>query len=210
MKSDRTRRFPSKFVLRPAKPDEILTASSGALRNSGFVDYEWKSGSIRPVPRGLYCPEIFGPLEGTLEADDRRERFGHIELMMTLNHPWFGTPFRYVPVVPPGYRRFGVTPEGVPCEHDLARLYGGLLAANAILQNLMKLGAPPDVLKPERNRLVTELARLMDNEACGEGVYQEDGRAPRGLAAHLVTDDPVALPVWLFAIGLVAERRSRG
>src|SRR5262249_41520899 len=127
--------LPDRFVLHVATSNDVLAVSSGALRHAVFVEdhYTHHNSGLRPEKGGLYCPEIFGPVDGPLEDDRRRDQFGHIELATTMRHPSFGSPLRHIAVLPPGYRRFQRTPEGGLVDHDLKSLYGRLIAINARL-----------------------------------------------------------------------------
>jgi DNA-directed RNA polymerase beta' subunit len=200
-------RLPDRFVLRTATSDDVLAASSGVLRNATFVEdhYRGGEGGLRPEKGGLFCTQIFGRLDGSLEDDRRCDRFGHIELAKTMRHPWFETPLRHLAVLPPGYRRFQRTPEGGLAEHELTELYGRLIAINARLKRLVELGAPPPVVANDENEVRKDLARLFDNEGCGDEMFVANGRPLRGLAAHLETDDRDELGALLLAIGVVGR-----
>jgi DNA-directed RNA polymerase beta' subunit len=97
---------------------EALALSSGVVVKPDSYNYR----TMLPERRGLYCEDIFG--EATLsvesaarqgivrralrlDADDRKDRWGHIELPETIPHPLQNDAvFAHVMVVPPLYRRF--------------------------------------------------------------------------------------------------------
>ncbi len=199
--------LPNRFVLRPTTTEDIHAVSSGPLRHAVFVQdhYAIRRAALRPVKGGMFCTEIFGQLDDSLELDRRTHRFGHIELAVPLRHPWFDVPVRHVAVLPPGYRPFRRTPEGALGMHDLSELYGRLIEINAQLKRLLELGAPAELLERNEGELAKDLARLIDNEGCGHDMFVADARPLRGLAAHLNTEDPEALGAVLFAIGVVAR-----
>jgi DNA-directed RNA polymerase beta' subunit len=95
--------------LRLASPEQIRGWSSGEVTQAAGCHP--RSG--RPVPGGLFCEEIFGPLaewrcrcghmrgekarrrpcprcaSPVLERRGRRRRMGHVELAAPVAHPWF-------------------------------------------------------------------------------------------------------------------------
>src|SRR5262245_42057870 len=198
--------LPDRFVLRAATSDDVLAISSGALRHAVFVEHHYtvREGGLRAEKGGMFCTEIFGPLDGKLEEDARKDRFGHIELAVPMQHAWFGTPLRHLAVLPPGYRPFQRTPEGGLVPHDLTDLYGRIIALNARLKRYLELGAPQKIIANDENEMRKDLARLFDNEGCGDEMYVSSSRALRGLAAHLGTEDREELGALLVAIGAVA------
>ncbi len=90
-------------------PEGVRGLSSGEVTKHHTID----AGTWRPVPGGLHCQKIFGPLQrGTcgcgvfhknwkkqkyctvckvefVDPRERRRRFGHIELTVPVVHPWY-------------------------------------------------------------------------------------------------------------------------
>ncbi len=112
MKKD-TAKF-SKVIISLASPDAIKDRSYGEVKKPETINYR----SLRPEPDGLFCERIFGPVKDyecacgkykrirykgiicdrckveVTEKKVRRERTGHIELMVPVVHIWY---FRTTP-----------------------------------------------------------------------------------------------------------------
>jgi len=97
--------------LRPMNDAEVLAVSHGAVANASLLDMR----TLRPVPGGLLCPEIFGPYRDKECVCGKRykpwllgqacsqcgrklvapwqcaRRLGHIELPAPVVHPWYLT-----------------------------------------------------------------------------------------------------------------------
>jgi hypothetical protein len=86
--------------------DGVRATSSGAVTKPDTYNYR----TFLPVPGGLYCEAIFGPVGWTTASagigiDTRADRWGHVEL--GLPTPWGAGPQRSVIlVVPPAHRAF--------------------------------------------------------------------------------------------------------
>ena len=104
----------SKITIGLASPEEIKTASSGEVLKPETINYR----TYKPERDGLFCEKIFGPVKdyechcgkykrirykGTTcdrcgvevtEKKVRRERMGHIELVVPVAHIWY---FRSLP-----------------------------------------------------------------------------------------------------------------
>jgi DNA-directed RNA polymerase beta' subunit len=98
------------------------------------------------------------------------------------------------------------TPEGETRPHDLTTLYGRLIALNARLARLVELGAPEQVWMADKAELAKDVARLFDNEGCGEDALLESGHPPKGLAAGLGTNDAQKLAAILMCLGIKAVK----
>ena len=99
----------SSIIIGLASPSEILSMSHGEVTSPDTVNYK----TYKPAPGGLLCERIFGPSESwscyckkyngirfknirceicgveVVDRRVRRERFGHIELVTPVVHPWF-------------------------------------------------------------------------------------------------------------------------
>jgi len=210
MSADSNQRLslPESFTLAPATAEDVLAVSSGVLRKAVFVEdhYSMRDGALRPARGGLFCEDIFGALDGSLESDRRVDRFGRVPLAIPMNHPWFDVPVKELAVLPPGYRPFVRTPEGELRPHDLTTLYGRLIAINARLIRMIELGAPEHVVQGDKKELALDLARLFDNEGCGEDTLMQSGHPPKGLASKLGTKDEHELAALLLCLGIKAVK----
>lgn len=99
--------------------DESRTVSSGAVTKPDSYNYR----TMQPEPHGLYCEEIFGKASLSvatganavgvvrrqirLEADERKDRWGHIDLTEPIPHPLRkNAVIEVIFVAPPAYRKF--------------------------------------------------------------------------------------------------------
>jgi len=104
----------SKIVIGLASPEEILERSSGEVIKPETINYR----TYKPERDGLFCERIFGPVKDfechcgkykrirykgivcdrcgveVTEKKVRRERIGHIELVVPVSHIWY---FRSLP-----------------------------------------------------------------------------------------------------------------
>ena len=104
----------SSITIRLASPDEILERSYGEVLKPETINYR----SYKPERDGLFCERIFGPVKDyecycgkykriryrgivcdrcgveVTEKKVRRERMGHIKLVVPVVHIWF---FRSLP-----------------------------------------------------------------------------------------------------------------
>ena len=104
----------TKITVSPASPDEILSNSKGEVLHAETINYR----SFKPEMDGLFCEKIFGPTKDwechcgkyrriryrdivcdrcgveVTEKRVRRERMGHIKLVMPVAHIWY---FRSLP-----------------------------------------------------------------------------------------------------------------
>jgi DNA-directed RNA polymerase subunit beta' len=104
----------SKIVIGLASPEEILERSSGEVIKPETINYR----TYKPERDGLFCERIFGPVKDfechcgkykrirykgivcdrcgveVTEKKVRRERIGHIELIVPVSHIWY---FRSLP-----------------------------------------------------------------------------------------------------------------
>jgi hypothetical protein len=112
---------------RALRADEVLALSSGAITKPDSYNYR----TMKPERGGLYCEDIFGPSKliaeseastskgggvvkraVRLDVDDRKERWGHIELPEPpIAHPLLteekdASLITHVLVIPPAYRCF--------------------------------------------------------------------------------------------------------
>jgi DNA-directed RNA polymerase beta' subunit len=103
---------------RVLSPSEALALSSGVVVKPDSYNYR----TMLPERRGLYCEDIFGEAKLSVEsaarqgivrralrldADARKDRWGHIELPEAISHPLQDDAvFAQVMVLPPWYRRF--------------------------------------------------------------------------------------------------------
>lgn len=91
----------------PAPTDCVVAGSSGRVDNPLAYD----TRTFRAEPGGLFSTEVFGPIpwegEPRVTEDARSDRWGHIELPVTVPHPDDPTvPLAHVPVTPPAHRRY--------------------------------------------------------------------------------------------------------
>ncbi len=104
----------TKITISLASPEEILENSYGEITKPETINYR----SYKPEPNGLFCERIFGPMKDyecscgkykrirykgitcdrcgveVTEKKVRRERAGHIELVVPVAHIWY---FRSLP-----------------------------------------------------------------------------------------------------------------
>ena len=104
----------SKITISLASPEEILTSSSGEVLKPETINYR----TYKPERDGLFCERIFGPVKDyechcgkykrirykgivcercgveVTEKKVRRERMGHIQLVVPVAHIWY---FRSLP-----------------------------------------------------------------------------------------------------------------
>ena len=104
----------SKITISLASPEEILTNSSGEVLKPETINYR----TYKPERDGLFCERIFGPVKDyechcgkykrirykgivcercgveVTEKKVRRERMGHIQLVVPVAHIWY---FRSLP-----------------------------------------------------------------------------------------------------------------
>ena len=104
----------SKITIGPASPEEILEHSSGEVLKPETINYR----TYKPERDGLFCERIFGPVKDyechcgkykrirykgivcdrcgveVTEKKVRRERMGHIQLVVPVAHIWY---FRSLP-----------------------------------------------------------------------------------------------------------------
>jgi DNA-directed RNA polymerase beta' subunit len=104
--------------MRVLRSDEALALSGGAITKPDSYNYR----TMKPERGGLYCEEIFGAVDlkqeetsasgivkraVRLDADDRKERWGQIDLPIAVAHPLHKEEtIEHVLVLPPAYRRF--------------------------------------------------------------------------------------------------------
>ena len=78
-----------KITIGLASPEEILENSFGEVTKPETINYR----TYKPERDGLFCERIFGPTKD-YEKKVRRERTGHIELVVPVAHIWY---FRSLP-----------------------------------------------------------------------------------------------------------------
>ncbi len=146
--------------LRWLSDEELLEHSNGEVQRAWAINE--RTG--KPERSGLFCARIFGPVEdlscicgkyqgeqhrGTIcekcgvlveSASIRNDRFGHIELVRPLTHPWSQEAITRVLMLPPGVR-----------DIDPDRYDAKLVGVNALYAELIR-----------RNRMV---ARCIEKEA---------------------------------------------
>lgn len=112
-KENKSKSF-SKISISLASPDDILTQSSGEVLKPETINYR----TYKPERDGLFCERIFGPVKDyechcgkykrirykgivcdrcgveVTEKKVRRERMGHIQLVVPVAHIWY---FRSLP-----------------------------------------------------------------------------------------------------------------
>ena len=113
-KENKTKSNFSKISIGLASPEEILENSSGEVLNTETINYR----TYKPERDGLFCERIFGPIKDyechcgkykrirykgivcdrcgveVTEKKVRRERMGHIQLVVPVAHIWY---FRSLP-----------------------------------------------------------------------------------------------------------------
>jgi hypothetical protein len=145
-----------------------------------------------PVPGGLVCERIFGPLcdytcacgevgrggsRGTrcpecgverIESTARRERFAHVELAAPVPHPWrAGTSIEALPMLPAGLRPIAQV-GGRLFASDLNELYASVIEESLALEGARLAGAPDGEIGACAERLRVAVEQL----------FQADGVRP--------------------------------
>lgn len=129
----------TKIAIGLASPEEILEHSSGQVLKPETINYR----TYKPERDGLFCERIFGPVKDyechcgkykrirykgivcdrcgveVTEKKVRRERMGHIQLVVPVAHIWYFNP--------PQQDRISVriTFQEIGCCHLLRTLYRG-------------------------------------------------------------------------------------
>lgn len=193
--------FATSVRLLPASDALVRARSRGRItRNPVAHDlYPARDGSgLVPEAGGLFDPGIFGPLEAPL-ADG----FGHIELGFEVPHPVIGRPVSVIPVLPTALR-----PHDTQAGQDLTWAYAILYAHAHRTARLAELGAPEQVVAPERQRVRNALHTLLDNRLVQTPVRVGPTKRRLGSLVELLDPphpDLARLERALFALGWVAE-----
>jgi hypothetical protein len=179
-------RFEAERVgLRRLTAEQIREHSHGLVNKAETLDYS----TLEPVPGGLFCQAVFGPVRDCTcacgkhqgigkrgrvcetcgvelqHSSVRRERFGHVELAVPLVDPLFGDEITTVAVLPPDLRPLvPFDDERFACS-DLNDHYRRLIESNERLRRLLATRAPEVILDSERNHLQKTLDALVRNEA---------------------------------------------